>query len=48
MKAVTVFAPATVANIGCGFDAMGFAFEGIGDIVRMTLLKEEDTIRYVI
>lgn len=42
MKAVTVFAPATVANIGPGFDAMGFAFEGIGDIVRMNLRADND------
>lgn len=46
MKAVTVFAPATVANIGCGFDAMGFAFEGIGDIVRMSFTPG-NTIEYV-
>lgn len=46
MKAVTVFAPATVANIGCGFDAMGFAFEGIGDIVRMRFI-EGNEIKYI-
>lgn len=28
---VTVFAPATVANVACGFDVMGFAIEGLGD-----------------
>ena len=47
MKAVTIFAPATVANVGCGFDVMGFAFEGIGDIVRMRLLEGEDAIKYI-
>ena len=26
-----IFAPATVANVNCGFDALGFALEGIGD-----------------
>lgn len=46
MKAVTVFAPATVANIGCGFDAMGFAFEGIGDIIRMRLTNN-NKIEYI-
>lgn len=46
MKSVTVFAPATVANIGCGFDAMGFAFEGIGDIIRMSFTTG-DTIEYI-
>lgn len=34
MKAVTAFAPATVANVGVGFDVLGFAVEGPGDRVR--------------
>jgi homoserine kinase len=29
----TAFAPATVANVACGFDLIGFAIEGIGDRV---------------
>ena len=28
---VKVFCPATVANVNCGFDTLGFALEGIGD-----------------
>ena len=31
MKEVNVFCPATVANVNCGFDTLGFALEGIGD-----------------
>lgn len=27
------FAPASVANVGCGFDCMGFAVEQLGDLV---------------
>lgn len=46
MKKVKVFSPATVANVACGFDAMGFAFEGAGDEIEMELLKEQ-VIRYV-
>jgi len=34
-KSVTAFAPATVANISCGFDIMGFALEGEGDKVMV-------------
>lgn len=34
MKEVTVFAPATVANVACGFDILGFALELPGDTVR--------------
>ena len=39
LERVTVFAPATVSNVGSGFDIMGFAIEGVGDLVRMELLK---------
>ncbi len=28
---IKVFCPATVANVNCGYDALGFALEGIGD-----------------
>ena len=41
-KSVTAFAPASVANVGCGFDIMGFAIEGIGDKVTVTLENTED------
>ncbi len=33
MDSVTVFAPATVANLGPGFDVLGVAVEGMGDVV---------------
>jgi homoserine kinase len=28
---IKVFAPATVANVACGFDVLGFAINGVGD-----------------
>lgn len=34
MEHVKVFAPATVANVGPGFDVFGFALEGVGDTVK--------------
>jgi len=34
-KSVKVFAPATVANLACGFDIMGLAIEKPGDIVEL-------------
>lgn len=37
MNTITIFAPATVANVSCGFDAMGFALETLGD--KMTFTK---------
>lgn len=30
---IKIFCPATVANVNCGFDSLGFALEGIGDIM---------------
>jgi homoserine kinase len=34
---VKVFAPATVANVACGFDVLGFAVEAPGDTVTVAL-----------
>jgi homoserine kinase len=36
MKLIEVFAPATVANVGPGFDSFGFAIDGLGDTVRVS------------
>src|SRR3954454_14698866 len=33
MPAVTAFAPATVSNVACGFDVLGFALASPGDEV---------------
>ena len=33
MESVTAFAPATVSNVACGFDVLGFALERPGDHV---------------
>src|SRR4030095_1978312 len=33
MDSVTAFAPATVSNVGCGFDVLGFALASPGDEV---------------
>jgi homoserine kinase len=42
LESVTAFAPASVANVGCGFDIMGFAIREIGDKVTITLRKDKD------
>lgn len=39
MEQVEVYAPATVANVVCGFDVLGFALEAPGD--RMLLRKSD-------
>lgn len=40
MPEVQVFAPATVSNVACGFDVMGFAIESVGDHLTATLRDE--------
>lgn len=40
MKKVTAFAPATVANVSCGFDILGFAIDDLGDKVTVELKEE--------
>ena len=37
MTSVTAFAPATVSNVACGFDVLGFPLESPGDEVTATL-----------
>ncbi len=44
MKSIRAFAPATVANVCCGFDILGFAVDAPGDEVKLTL-REDSLIR---
>jgi homoserine kinase len=39
-KSIRVFAPSTVANVGCGYDILGLALETFGD--KLTLTARED------
>lgn len=41
MDYLKIFAPATVANVSCGFDSMGFAVDAIGDEMTFTKTKEK-------
>jgi len=41
VHSVTVFAPATVTNVSCGFDIMGFALFQPGDEVRLTITDRQ-------
>lgn len=45
MESIKVFAPATVANVACGFDVLGFAVDSPGDEV---ILKKTNTGTVVI
>lgn len=40
VRTVTVFAPATVGNVGVGFDLLGHAVVSVGDRVTVTRLEE--------
>jgi homoserine kinase len=44
MSSVTAFAPATVSNVGCGFDVLGFALEGPGDEVTARFWGRDPTL----
>ena len=39
-RRVTAFAPATVSNVGCGFDVLGFALDAPGDEVTARFAPE--------
>ncbi|MDR2912304.1 MAG: homoserine kinase [Alistipes sp.] len=41
MKTIKIFAPATVANLGCGFDVAGMAIDGTGDIIEVGVEEGE-------
>lgn len=40
MNEITIFAPATVANVSCGFDVLGFCLETVGDIMVVRKMDE--------
>src|SRR5687768_4795228 len=44
MKTVNAYAPATVANVSCGFDVFGFAVEKPGDEVTLTLTDKSGVV----
>ena len=39
-KQIEVFSPASIANLGPGFDVFGIALDGIGDTLRVELVPE--------
>ena len=41
MKYLKIFAPATVANVSCGFDSLGFAVDAVGDEMTFTKTAEK-------
>ncbi len=41
MEKVSVLAPATVANMVCGFDILGFALEEPNDLMTVRVIREK-------
>lgn len=46
METARAFAPATVANVSCGFDILGFAIDAMGDVVEV-VRKEAPGLKVV-
>ena len=40
IKQIRVYAPASIANLGPGFDVFGIALDGIGDTVSLEIIPE--------
>lgn len=38
---IRIFSPATVANVNCGFDVLGFALQGLGDEMVLRKTKQK-------
>jgi len=43
-KSIKIFAPATIANIGPGYDIFGLALHNIGDTIEMSLRSDKQII----
>lgn len=44
MKKIKVFAPATIANVGPGYDILGLSLEGVGEYLEMELLDSDEIL----
>lgn len=44
MKEIRVFAPASVANMGCGFDIMGMTLDAVGDVLKVEAAVGEGVV----
>lgn len=44
MDCISIFSPATVANVGCGFDVLGFCLDTIGDIMHISKSKKRGIV----
>src|SRR6056300_296999 len=40
MNEIEIFSPASVANVSCGFDVLGFCLDSVGDVMRISKTKK--------
>ena len=45
MNNIKVFSPASVSNVCCGFDVLGFSIEGLGDEYNYTKVRFEKGVK---
>ena len=46
MNQIKVFSPATVSNVACGFDVLGFPIDSIGDeMMSLTINSKSFVVR---
>ncbi|WP_394749610.1 homoserine kinase [Spongiimicrobium salis] len=38
---ISIFCPATIANVSCGFDVLGLALDGVGDTMRVRKVAQK-------
>ena len=47
LKQIEVYAPASIANLGPGFDVFGIALDDIGDVLRLEISSDSDISVFV-
>ena len=41
MDHIKIFSPATVANVSCGYDVLGFCLDSVGDEMIINKISEK-------
>jgi homoserine kinase len=41
---INVFSPSTIANVGCGYDVLGFALDGIGEYMEVSSRSDGELV----
>ena len=46
MNEIKIFSPATVANVSCGFDVLGFCLDTVGDEMLVRKIEKKRHLYY--